>query len=84
MPAMRSEELIRMLRRYAQSNGLAFSVVRRRGKGSHVMVCVGENRSFVPFSRELPAGTRQVILRQLGLSSSDLEPVRTQSRPKRT
>ena len=81
---MRSEELIRMSRRYAQSNGLAFSVVRRRGKGSHVMVCVGDNRSFVPFSRELPAGTRQAILRQLGASPSDLRPIRSGSQPRGT
>ena len=73
-----------MLRRYALSNGLAFSVVRRRGKGSHVMVCVGDNRSFVPFSRELPAGTRQTILRQLGVSQSDLRPIRSGSQPRGT
>lgn len=58
-----------MLRRYARANDLAFSVVRRRGKGSHVMVCVGDRRSFVPLSRELPAGTRQAILRQLDVSN---------------
>ena len=61
--AMRSEELIRMLRRYAKANGLAFSVVRQRGKGSHVFGCVGDSRSFVPSSRKLPAGTRRAMLR---------------------
>ena len=73
-----------MLRGYARSNGLAFSVVRRRGKGSHVMVRVGDSRSFVPFSRELPAGTRQAILRQLGVSPSDLRSVHSLSRPRAT
>lgn len=73
-----------MLRRYARLNGLAFSVVRRRGKGSHVLVCVGGRRSYVPFSRELPTGTRQAILRQLGLAPSDLQPVRTGSQRKET
>ena len=81
MPPMRSEELIRLLRRYARANRLAFSVVRRRGKGSHLLVCVGSRRSYVPFSRELPAGTRQAILRQLGVSLGDLQPVRTKSQP---
>ena len=32
-------------------------------------------------SRELPAGTRQAILRQLGVSLGDLQPVRTRSQP---
>ena len=72
-----------MLRRHAQSNDLAFSVARRRGKGSHVMVCVGDRRSFVPHSRELPAGTRQAILRQLGVSSEELQSVRS-PRPRET
>ena len=84
MPTMRSEELIRMLRSYANAKGLAFSVVRRRGKGSHVLVCVGGSRSYVPSSRELPAGTRQAILRQLGVSLGDLRPVRTRPQPKET
>lgn len=71
-----------MLRRYAQSKGLAFSVARRRGKGSHLMVCVGDSRSFMPHSRELPTGTRQAILRQLGLSLNDLQSVGTPPRPR--
>lgn len=82
MPTMRSEELIRQLRRYARVNGLVFSVVSRRGKGSHVLVCVGSRRSFVPSSRELPAGTRRAILRQLGVSPSDLERIRPPPQPR--
>ena len=73
-----------MLRRYAKTNGLAFSVVRRRGKGSHVLVCVGSSRSYVPTSRELPAGTHRAILRQLGVSPSDMLPNRTPPHPKVT
>lgn len=73
-----------MLRRYARANGLAFSVVRQRGKGSHVLVCVGDSRSFVPSSRDLPVGTRRAILRQLGVSPSDLQPVRARPHPKET
>ena len=34
-----------------------------------MMVCVGDRKSFVPLSRELPAGTRQAILRQLDVSN---------------
>ena len=84
MVPVRSEELIRLLRRYARSKGLAFSVVRRRGKGSHVMICVGDKRSFVPHSRELPDGTRQAVLRQLGVSLNELQTPRTQPRPQGT
>ena len=73
-----------MLRRYARSKGLAFSVVRRRGKGSHVLVCVGSNRSYVPSSQDLPAGTCRAILRQLAVSPSDLHPARKRPQPRGT
>ena len=79
---MRSGELIRLLRRYARAKGLVFSVMRRRGKGSHVLVCVGGRRSYVPSSKELPAGTRRAILRQLGVPPNEIEPTRTPSQPK--
>ena len=61
---------------------LVFSVASRRGKGSHVLVCVGSRRSFVPSSRDLPAGTRRAILRQLGVSPSDLERIRPPPQPR--
>lgn len=69
---MSTEELIRALRRFARANDLPFSVERRRGKGSHVMVTLRNRRSFIPTTDELPNGTQAAILRQLGLRRSDL------------
>ena len=48
-------------------------VQRRRGKGSHAMILLGDRRSFVPLTSQLPLGTRNAILRQLGLQRSDLQ-----------
>lgn len=70
---MSTEEFLRAIRRYARAKDLEFSVQRRRGKGSHAMIIVGDRRSFVPMARELPVGTQRAILRQLGLRRSDLQ-----------
>ena len=70
---MSTEEFLRALRRFARANDLEFSVQRRRGKGSHAMILLGDRRSFVPLTSQLPLGTRNAILRQLGLQRSDLQ-----------
>lgn len=70
---MSTEEFLRIIRRYARAKDLEFSVQRRRGKGSHAMIIVGDRRSFVPRLKELPVGTQRAILRQLGLRRSDLQ-----------
>ena len=70
---MSTEEFLRALRRFARRNKLEFSVQRRRGKGSHAMILLEDRRSFVPMTNELPQGTQNAILRQLGLLPSDLQ-----------
>ena len=70
---MSTEEFLRALRRFARTNNLEFSVQRRRGKGSHAMILLGDRRSFVPVTNQLPLGTQTAILRQLGLQRSDLQ-----------
>ena len=45
----------------------------RRGKGSHAMILLGDQRSFVPVTNQLPLGTQTATLRQLGLQRSDLQ-----------
>ena len=72
-----------MLRRYARLMAWPLRGASAR-QGSHVLVRVGSSRSYVPTSRELPAGTHRAILRQLGVSPSDLLPNRTPPHPKVT
>ena len=69
---MSTQEFLRALRRLARANNLEFSVQRRRGRGSHAMILLGDRRSFVPMTTELPRGTQNAILRQLGLHPGDL------------
>jgi predicted RNA binding protein YcfA (HicA-like mRNA interferase family) len=65
---MTSTELLRRLRR------LGASTIPDRGKGSHVMVVLGQRQTFVPTggSKELRTGTFRRILRDLGLTPDDL------------
>ena len=49
-------------------------MAERAGKGSHVVVTLDGRRSVVPQHRaDLPAGTFRAILKQLGLTPTDLE-----------
>lgn len=46
--------------------GLGFEVVRRRGKGSHVLVQVGDRATTVP-GREIDPVMARIIRKQPGL-----------------
>ena len=69
---VKANELVRLIERYAGRNGLPYRA--QAGKGSHLKIWLGERRSVVPIhGGDLPAGTYQAILRQLGLTKHDLE-----------
>lgn len=72
---MTRDELIRKLRRLARDRGLHFGVDRRRGKGSHWVVELGDRKQPVPQAGggDIRPGTLRSIFRGLGLSPSDLE-----------
>jgi mRNA interferase HicA len=71
--SMRGAEFIQRVRRYAKAHGLACHVDQKRGKGSHVTLYLGERLTIVRNPKdELKAGTLHAMLRQLGLSLSDL------------
>jgi predicted RNA binding protein YcfA (HicA-like mRNA interferase family) len=57
---------IRELAKGAKQRGLKFKVSKRRGKGSHVMVWVGDRVTTVP-SRDIDPTTAKKIRKQLGL-----------------
>lgn len=62
------DQLIRALRRYSKKNGLPFEVDRKKGKGSHYWVRVGDKSTTV--QHELNPGRIERILKQLGVASS--------------
>ncbi|MGC9269127.1 type II toxin-antitoxin system HicA family toxin [Acidiphilium sp.] len=69
---MRVDDLIRAIERYAARNSVTYRA--ESGKGSHRKIWLGGCRSVVPIHRgDLPIGTYKAILRQLGISESDLK-----------
>ncbi len=54
------------LRDEARRKGLSFRAEKRRGKGGHMMVYVGNRLTTVP-SREIDPKTARKIRKQLGL-----------------
>lgn len=69
---MKAADLLRILRRRATRLGLDHR--ERDAKGGHVLVRHAGRTTTVPMHRgDIPVGTYRAILRQLGLSDSDLE-----------
>jgi mRNA interferase HicA len=70
--AVNGIELVRQLRRLAMRREMSWRT--EPGKGSHLKVWMGERRTVVPQHREdLGIGLRRSILRQLGLTETDLK-----------
>jgi predicted RNA binding protein YcfA (HicA-like mRNA interferase family) len=69
---VKSDELLRVLRRRATRLGLPHG--ETAAKGSHIKLRHGSGQTVVPMHRgDLPRGTFRAILRQLGLTEQDLE-----------
>jgi len=60
------DKFVRRLRGLAKERGLAFDFDRRRGKGGHDRIRVGDRVTVVP-SGELKRPTMEAILKQLEL-----------------
>lgn len=77
MPDARSvtgAEFIKRVKRFAKRRGVAFELVKERGKGSHGMLYLGERRTTVKHRQaELGTGLLHAMLRQLGLTVDDIE-----------
>lgn len=70
---MRGNEFIRKVQKYAKVNGLAVEWRPDRGKGSHGLLILGNQRTVVRNPRdELKTGTYHAMLKQLGLTDKDL------------
>ncbi|CAM2968945.1 MULTISPECIES: hypothetical protein [Methylobacterium] len=61
---MKREDLIRDLRRFARKNGLAFALLKDRGKGLHYTVKVGDRTTTVQSGELKPLWVKR-ILKQL-------------------
>lgn len=55
------------LREEARSKGLSFRAEKRRGKGGHMMVFVGDRLTTLP-ARDIDPKTARKIRKQLGLA----------------
>ncbi len=68
---MTREQFLRRLRRYCRKHGLALSVEKSRGKGSHVTVEVVDHRTIVKDGDLSPVYIKLVV-RQLRLPDDAL------------
>ena len=70
---MKGAEFLRAVKRIAGERGVEMRFEAKRGKGSHGTLYFGTARTVVQNpKKELPRGTLHAMLRQLGLSESDL------------
>ncbi|WP_295443290.1 type II toxin-antitoxin system HicA family toxin [uncultured Thiodictyon sp.] len=70
---MTGSEFIHRVQRYAKTHGLAYRVDNKRGKGSHVTLYLGTTLTIVRNPKdELKTGTLHAMLKQLGLTLTDL------------
>ena len=70
---MKGSELIRRLQQYARAHGVHCEIDEKRGKGSHITLYLGDKSTIVRNPKdELKTGNVHAILKQLGLSQSDL------------
>ncbi len=67
---MNRDQLIRALRKYARKQGLAWDLDRKKGKGSHYWVQVGEYATTM--QDDLNPGRVERILKQLKVDPGDL------------
>jgi mRNA interferase HicA len=62
--------LIRALRKYARKQELRFELDKKKGKGSHYTIFIGDE--FTTLQAELTPGRIERALKQLKISSADL------------
>ena len=70
---MTGNELIRRVRRLARRHRLDCRVDKKRGKGSHVTLYLGDRRTVVRDPKdELKPGTFRAMLDQLGIDKREI------------
>ena len=67
---MSGREFIKRVRKIARARGVAVRLDHKRGKGSHSILYLGDNKTTVK-KAEIGPGLLSDMIRQLGLRSSD-------------
>lgn len=71
---MKGIEFIRKIKKFAKVRGIICIVSKKRGKGSHVTLYLGDKRTIVRDPKdELKRGTLNAMLKQLGLGYKDIQ-----------
>ena len=70
---MKGSESIKRIRKLEQERGVAVTIDKSRGKGSHVTLYYGNRLTVVRNPKdELKKGTLSAMLKQLGIDPKDL------------
>jgi mRNA interferase HicA len=70
---MRGNEFIKRVKQYAKTHGIHCEWYPDMGKGSHGILILGNRRTVVRNPKdELKTGTLHAMLKQLGLSRTDI------------
>ena len=73
---MKGNDFIRKIKKLAKQRVLLCRVDKKRGKGSHVTLYFDDKRAIVRNPKdELKTGTLMAMLKQLGLSLSDIQDI---------
>ena len=71
---MNGNELIKILRKVARERGLVLRLDRKRGKGSHFTLYLGDKRTIMKDRRkEIGPGLLKKTLTNLGLAQKDID-----------
>jgi len=70
---MKGSEFLRKIKKLGNENGIKVELVQRRGKGSHSTLFYGERFTIIRhLSDEIKTGTYKAMLKQLGITESQL------------
>ena len=71
---MNSKQFIHSIRRLGRKRGLAVSLDKDRGKGSHAVIYFGSRRTTLPTHRgDIGKGLLGKLCKQLGITRDDLK-----------
>ncbi|NJK28634.1 MAG: type II toxin-antitoxin system HicA family toxin [Acaryochloridaceae cyanobacterium CSU_3_4] len=70
---MTGKELLKALQKISKARQEVLRIEKKRGKGSHVTLYLGERYAIIPdLKKDLKAGTLSAILKQLGVDKGEL------------
>ena len=69
---MNSRQFFKRIQALGRKRGLAVSLDKKRGKGSHVKLSLGERFTTLAARERIPTGTLKAMCRHLGITPEDL------------